>query len=241
MRGYSEKEPALQEIIGESPIFQSVLRQALNAAKSDSAVLISGEAGTGKELIARAIHRMSSRHSQGFVKVDCSRAASAQVQAVLVQQDRLEAARHGTLLLSHVESITRELQPWLLNALQRKQSGRLESASAAIDTRLMVTVTGTGQTLENSWFRESLPADFDLSIIKIPALRDRSTDIPLLVGHFTRKWARLMNKPVNAIAPGTMNLLINHSWSANIRELESIIERAVRSSKSAELQPELPS
>jgi len=243
MRGDPEKEPALQEIIGESPVFQGVLRQALNAAKSDSAVLISGEAGTGKELIARAIHRMSGRHTQGFVKVDCSKAASAQLEAALFGQGRgrIEAARHGTLLLSHVESTTRELQPWLLNALEQKEFGRPGSTSAAIDARLIVTVSDTGQRLEDSWLRESLPPDFDLSIVKIPALRERPTDIPLLAGHFARKWARLMNKPVAVIAPGTMNLLINYSWPANIRELESIIERAVRSSKSADLQLDLPS
>jgi DNA-binding NtrC family response regulator len=243
MPGESD-DPALPEIIGESPVLQSVLRQALSAAKGDSVVLVSGEKRTGKELIARAIHRMGSRRSQSLVKVDCSKLAPAQLEAALFGPDsgRIKAAHRGTLLLSHVESVARELQLRLLSALEQKEHERPAGATATIDTRLMLTVSDTEQRLEDFWLRENLSPDLNLSIIniKIPALRDRRADIPLLAWHFVRKWARLMNKPVEVISDATMNLLMSYSWPANIRELESVIERAVRSSKNADLQPELP-
>ncbi len=240
MSGESEREPALQEVVGESPVFLGVLQQAASATKSDSVVLITGEAGTGKELIARAIHRTGRRHTQSFVKVDCSKLAPAQLEAALFALDRgrIEAARQGTLLLSHVERVTRELQPRLLSALEQKDLKRSEGARVTIEARFIITFSDAKQS--NSWLREKLSPDFNLSVINVPALRDRQADIPLLASHFVRKWSRLMNKPIHIISPANMNLLTSYSWPANIRELESVIERAVRSSNNGDLRLDLP-
>jgi formate hydrogenlyase transcriptional activator len=244
MHGESERETELREIIGESPVFKSVLRQAIEAAKNDSIVLLTGEAGTGKELMARAIHRMGSRRTQSFVKIDCSDVPPAQLEAALFGPDksRLKAANRGTLLLSHVANVSPELYPRLLRALEQKQFEHSRGETAVpIDVRLIATSSDNGQRIEDSWLRKGLSPEFKLSVINIPALRERPGDIPLLAQHFVRKWARLMKKTIDAISPEAMNSLIEYRWPGNIRELEMVIERAVSSSKNADLHPELPS
>jgi DNA-binding NtrC family response regulator len=243
MHGESEGEPELQEIIGESPVLKSVLRQAIEAAKSDSIVLITGEVGTGKELIARAIHRMGSRRTQSFVKIDCTNVPPHQLEAALFGPDRgrFEAANRGTLLISHVENAARELHARLLKVFEQKEFEHPQSEiTVPVDVRLIATSSTNGQRAEDSWLRTGLSPEFKLSVINMPTLRERPSDIPLLASHFVRKWARLMKKPIDAISPDTMNTLIEYRWPANIRELEMVIERAVSSSKNADLHPELP-
>ncbi len=242
MHGESEGGSELQEIIGESPVLKSVLRQAIEAAKSDSIVLITGEVGTGKELIARAIHRMGSRRTQSFVKIDCTNVPPAQLEAAFLGPDRgrLERANLGTLLLSHVENVSQELHPRLLRAFEQNFLEHPQSEmTVPIDARLIATSSPNGQMID-SWFREGLSPEFKLSVINMPALRERASDIPLLASHFVRKWSRLMKKTIDVISPSTMNTLVGYRWPANVRELEMVIERAVGSSKNADLHLELP-
>ena len=151
MHGESEGGSELQEIIGESPVLKSVLRQAIEAAKSDSIVLITGEVGTGKELIARAIHRMGSRRTQSFVKIDCTNVPPAQLEAALLGPDRgrLERANLGTLLLSHVENVSQELHPRLLRAFEQKFLEHPQSEmTVPVDARLIATSSANGQMIE---------------------------------------------------------------------------------------------
>lgn len=244
MQGETERKSVVQEIVGESRALRSALRQAISAAKSDSVVLIIGEPGTGKELMARAIHRMGNRRTQSFAKLDCANVAPAELEAALFGHDwgRIQAANHGTLLLNHIDKVSRELQPRLLRALKLSGSESQRSTpNASIDVRLIATMSAIGKSIEDLWLRKSLPPEFDLTTINVPALRERRSDIPLLARHFVSKWARLMNKSVDVISPGTVKALMNYSWPGNVRELEIVIERAVRSSEKADLQLDLPS
>jgi DNA-binding NtrC family response regulator len=238
-----ETESELHEIVGDGPVLKSLLRQAIDAAKSNSTVLIIGEPGTGKELIARAIHRTGKRRNQGFIQIDCSNITPAQLEAALfgLERGRLEAASHGTLLLKHIENVSRELLTRLLRAVEQSGSDRPRSITAVpVDVRLIATASDLGHSFEDSRLREGLSPEFDLSTIRVPALRERREDIPLLAWHYVRKWARLMNKSVDAISPGTMKSLMNYSWPDNVRELDNVIERSVRSTESTELRFETP-
>jgi formate hydrogenlyase transcriptional activator len=156
-------------------------------------------------------------------------------------KSRLEAANRGTLLLSHVENVSQELHPRLLRAFEQKEFEHPRSEiTVPVDARLIATSSVNGQRAEDSWLRKGLSPEFKLSVINMPALRERPSDIPLLASHFVRKWARLMKKTIDVISPGTMNTLVEYGWPANIRELEMVIERAVSSSKNADLHPEVP-
>lgn len=228
----------LDEFVGESPAAKNLLRQARNAAKNDSLVLITGEKGTGKELIARAIHRMGKRHTQGFIKIDCS-GAPAQLQAALFGHDRsrIEAANQGTLLLEHIENVSPELQSRLLRMFAQREFESPRSMTVAqIDLRFIATMSDIGQGIEDSWLRTGLSPEFNLMSIRVPALRERRSDIPLLAWHFVRKWARWMDKSIDVISPDTMTSLMNYSWPNNVRELDNVIERSVRSTESSELR-----
>jgi DNA-binding NtrC family response regulator len=233
----------INEIVGESSMFKSVLRQAIDAAQREAAVLIVGEAGSGKELIARAIHRLGSRRGQSFIKVDCAVLGSAQLEAVLFEttRGRIEAANHGTFLLKHAESVSQKLQPKLLQVVGQKRLQRSqERTTVVVDTRLIATVTDAGQKIEDLWLYQGLSPQINLSVIRVPPLRERSGDIPLLAEFFLRKWRRRVNKSVNTIPAGTMAALVNYTWPDNIRQLENVIERSVVSAEGHELHFEIP-
>jgi formate hydrogenlyase transcriptional activator len=243
MRSEIEAQYELDEIVGESAVLKSVLWQARIAAKSDSAVLLTGERGTGKELIARAIHRMGNRRRQSFVKVDCSSVPPARLEAVLFGHDRgrLEAANLGTLLLKRVESISEDFEPKFLQVFEQKEFRRPGNpAIIAADARLIATLSDGGHRVEDSWLFRNVSPRLNLAIIRVPALRERRGDIPLLAWYFLRKWARRANKLIDVISPHTMKLLVNYSWPDNVGELDNLIERSVRSSEGPELSSETP-
>jgi DNA-binding NtrC family response regulator len=227
----------LSEIIGESPELKSVLSQAINAAKSDAVVVITGESGTGKELIARAIHHTSSRRLQSFIKLDCSSITPAQLDAALFGPDknRLEAANLGTLLLKRVESVSQDLQSKLLRVLEEKKFEIPRGTTVPINARLITTMSDIGQKAEDSWLCTTLSSKLSPCIIRVPALRERQSDIPLLAWYFVKMWTRRMNKSIDVISPETMKSFVNYSWPDNVRELDNFIERSVRSTKDAEL------
>ncbi len=237
------KEAEIVEMVGESPAFKRVLRQAINVAKSEDAVLIFGESGTGKELMARAIHRMGSRRSRSFVKLDCSRVDPTLLEMDLFGSDRsrLEAANQGTLLLKHIEAVPPLLQPKVSRAIERQEFGRPGGTTTAqIDVRFVTTLSDIGLTFQDFWICKNHPPQSGLAILRIPPLRERKSDIPLLAWHFSKRWAQRMNKSINAIPSPAMESLVNYRWSNNVRELEMVIERAVRSAEGPELQTELP-
>jgi formate hydrogenlyase transcriptional activator len=231
------------EIIGESSMLKSVLRQTIDAAKTEAPVLIVGESGSGKELIARAIHRLGSRRLQSFIKVDCTIVGPAQLEAVLLQNDggRIEGANHGTFLLKRAESVSQNLQAKLLQVFGQKElQSSQERTTLLVDIRLIATVTDTGQKIEETWLYKGLAPHVNPSVIRVPALRERPSDIPLLATFFVSKWARRAKKSVDSIPTDTMSALANYSWPDNVRELESLIAQSVVSIEGHELHLEIP-
>lgn len=231
-----------EEIIGESPALKRVLRQVETVAPTDATVLILGETGTGKELIARAIHNLSSRRERPLVKLNCAAIPSGLLESELFGHEkgaftgaisqkigRLELAHQGTLFLDEVGDIPLELQPKLLRALQEKEFERLGSnRTIPVDARLIAaTNRDLAQMVEHRQFRGDLYYRLRVFPIHLAALRDRASDIPILVHHFVEKHARRMNKRIETIPPEVMQALERWRWPGNIRELENLIERAV--------------
>jgi formate hydrogenlyase transcriptional activator len=230
------------EIIGESIALKSVLKQVETVAPMDATVLILGETGTGKELIARAIHKNSRRTDRTFVKLNCAAIPSGLLEselfghekgaftgAVMQKIGRLELAHQGTLFLDEVGDIPLELQPKLLRALQEKEFERLGSTKTiSVDVRL---VAATNRDLEKMMadkeFRSDLYYRLKVFPIKIPALRERREDIPFLVRYFVHMHARRMDKRIETIPADVMEALVEWRWPGNVRELENFIERAV--------------
>jgi formate hydrogenlyase transcriptional activator len=211
-------------------------------APTDSAVLIQGETGTGKELIARAIHNLSPRRDHTFVKVNCAAIPAGLLEselfghergaftgAIAQRTGRFELAHRGTIFLDEVGDIPLELQPKLLRVLQEQEFERLGSArSIRVDVRL---VAATNRNLEEMvaarTFRSDLYYRLRVFPLTMPALRERQDDIPTLVRYFVQKYARRMNRAIETIPSETLDLLVRYSWPGNIRELENLIERAV--------------
>jgi formate hydrogenlyase transcriptional activator len=231
-----------EEIIGESPALKRVLRQVEIVAPTDATVLILGETGTGKELIARAIHNLSSRRERSFVKLNCAAIPSGLLESELFGHEkgaftgaisqkigRLELAHQGTLFLDEVGDIPLELQPKLLRALQEKEFERLGSTrTIAVDVRLIAaTNRDLAQMVTDRQFRGDLYYRLRVFPIHLAALRDRASDIPILVYHFVENHARRMNKRIETIPTEVMQALEDWRWPGNIRELENFIERAV--------------
>jgi formate hydrogenlyase transcriptional activator len=231
-----------EEIIGESPALQRVLSNTRTVAPSDASVLILGETGTGKELIARAIHRISLRKEESFIKVNCAAIPTGLLESELFGHEkgaftsavsqkigRLELAHKGTIFLDEVGEIPLELQPKLLRVLQDHEFERLGGTrTIRVDVRL---ISATNRDLEKSvaekQFRSDLFYRLNVFPVRLPALRERRDDIPLLVRYFVQMYARRMNKPIEQIPTDTMNALINWEWPGNVRELENFIERSV--------------
>ena len=240
-----------EEIIGESPALKKVLEQIQTVAPTDSTILILGETGTGKELIARAIHNLSARRDRTLVKINCAAIPTGLLESELFGHEkgaftgaigqrvgRFELAHRGTLFLDEVGDIPLELQPKLLRVLQEQEFERLGSARTIhVDVRLVAaTNTDLTEKVEEKQFRQDLYYRLNVFPITIPPLRDRKEDIPLLVRYFAQKYARRMKKPIDTIPTKAMSALTEYYWPGNVRELENFIERAVILSRGADLE-----
>jgi formate hydrogenlyase transcriptional activator len=231
-----------EEIIGTSKALQRVLKLVETVAPTDSTVLIYGETGTGKELIARAIHNLSSRRANTFVRLNCAALPTGLLESELFGHEkgaftgaiaqrigRLELAHGGTLFLDEIGEIPLELQPKLLRVLQEREFERLGSTrTLRTDARLIAaTNRELAAMVEQQKFRPDLFFRLNVFPIQLPPLRERSEDIPLLVRHFVNEFARRMNKIIETVPSETMKALCQYSWPGNIRELQNVIERAV--------------
>ncbi len=238
-------------IIGRSPAIKEVLKQVAIVAPTDATVLLHGETGTGKELIASAIHNLSSRRRHPFVRVNCAAIPSGLLEselfghergaftgALMQKKGRFEIADHGTLFLDEIGDISLELQPKLLRAVQEQEFERLGSAkTVAVDVRIIAaTHRDLSAMIQEEKFREDLFYRFNVFPIEIPPLRERREDIPLLVNYFVSKFSRRMARQMSYIPEATMEALTNNAWRGNVRELANFIERAVILSRGEELQ-----
>ena len=237
-----DTELGFGEIIGRSRPLQDLMGRVAKVAPSDATVLLLGETGTGKELVARAIHRMSNRKDNSFVKVNCAAIPSGLLEselfghekgaftgAVAKKVGRLELADHGTLFLDEIGEISMDLQPKLLRVLQDQEFERLGGTQTLkVNFRL---VAATNRDLRNSVsqreFRNDLYYRLNVFPLRTPPLRERREDIPLLIEHFVRKYATRMNKSILSIPAKTMEILMQWTWPGNIRELENFVERSV--------------
>jgi formate hydrogenlyase transcriptional activator len=235
-------EMHFDEIVGDSPLLRAVLKQVETVAPTDSTVLIQGETGTGKELIARAIHNLSHRREHTFVKVNCAaipiglleselfgHERGAFTGAIAQKSGRFELAHRGTLFLDEVGDIPIELQPKLLHVLQEKAFERLGSTRTIhVDVRVVAaTNRDLAEMVAERTFRSDLYYRLRVFPLVVPPLRERQDDIPTLVRYFAQKYARRMNRTVETIPSETLDSLVRYSWPGNIRELENLIERAV--------------
>jgi formate hydrogenlyase transcriptional activator len=229
-------------IVGESPSLKAALQLVYVVAPTDSTVLIQGETGTGKELIARAIHDLSARHERAFVKVNCAAIPLGLIESELFGHEkgaftgaisqkigRFELANKGTLFLDEVGDIPLELQAKLLRVLQEQEFERLGSnRTHKVDVRLIAaTHRDLPNMVKQSTFREDLYYRLKVFPVRVPPLRQRSDDIPRLVRHFTEFYSRRMNKQIDEIPSVTMDALVQYPWPGNVRELQNFIERAV--------------
>jgi formate hydrogenlyase transcriptional activator len=229
-------------IVGQSAALREVLQQVEMVAGTDSTVLLLGETGTGKELIARAIHDRSQRKSRTLVKVNCAAIPGGLLESELFGHERgaftgaitqkigrFELADQGSLFLDEIGDIPLELQPKLLRVLQEREFERLGSTmTRKVNVRVVAaTHRSLEEMIEEKEFRSDLYYRLNVFPIYIPPLRDRPEDIPFLVSHFVHEFARRMNKTVAAISPQTMDALTQYSWPGNIRELQNVIERSV--------------
>jgi len=229
-------------IVGRSPALREVLNLVDMVAPSDSTVLLLGETGTGKELLARAIHDRSRRRERSFVRLNCAAIPTGLLESELFGHERgaftgaiaqkvgrLEMADKGSLFLDEIGDIRLELQPKLLRVLQEQEFERLGSTrTKKVDVRV---VAATNRDLEEmigqKQFRSDLYYRLNVFPISIPSLRERPEDIPLLVQYFARQFARRMNKSIEGISIETMDALSRYTWPGNIRELQNVIERAM--------------
>ncbi|QOY91707.1 sigma 54-interacting transcriptional regulator [Paludibaculum fermentans] len=242
LRREIDETAMFEEIIGKSEVLRSVLKQIEAIAPTDSTVLIHGETGTGKELIARAIHNLSPRRPNAFAKLNCASIPTGLMESELFGHEkgaftgaiaqrvgRFELANHGTIFLDEVGEIPLELQPKLLRVLQEREFERLGSSRTLhTDVRLIAaTNRDLAAMVEEQKFRSDLYYRLNVIPIRVPALRERPEDVPLLVRHFAELFSRRMNKPIRKIPAATMDALVRYQWPGNVRELQNIIERAV--------------
>lgn len=231
-----------KQIVGKSAELRRVLKLVETVAPTESTVLIDGETGTGKELIARAIHDLSSRQSRTFVRLNCAAIPTGLLESELFGHEkgaftgaftqrigRLELANNGTLFLDEIGDLPPELQPKLLRALQEREFERLGSTRTISTNVRLIAATNRklSAMVEEGKFRSDLFFRLNVFPINLPALRERREDIPLLVRHFAEDFARRMNKTIETISPARMEALQRYSWPGNVRELQNVIERAV--------------
>ena len=240
-----------EEVVGESAALKRALQDVETVAPLDATVLIYGETGTGKELIARAIHNLSPRRDRTLVKVNCAAIPTGLLESELFGHEkgaftgaisqklgRLELAHQGTLFLDEVGDIPLELQPKLLRALQEQEFERLGSTrTVRVDVRLVAaTHRDLAQMVADGRFRSDLYYRLNVFPVLLPPLRERSEDIPMLARHFTQRFARRMGRQIEAIPTKIMEALVRYPWPGNIRELQNVIERAVILSPGPALQ-----
>jgi formate hydrogenlyase transcriptional activator len=235
-----------EDIVGNSQALNRVLKEVETVAPADSTVLIYGETGTGKELIARAVHNLSSRKSNAFVKLNCAAIPTGLLESELFGHEkgaftgaisqrvgRFEVAHRGTIFLDEIGEIPLELQPKLLRFLQEREFERLGSSrTLRTDARLIAATNRDLKTMvEEQKFRSDLYYRLNVFPIRVPALHERKEDIPLLVRHFVQQFSRRNNRAITTIRSQTMEALVRYRWPGNIRELQNVIERAVIISK----------
>ena len=231
-----------EEIIGRSKALDRVLREIQTVAPTDSTVLISGETGSGKELVARAIHQLSTRRDHAFVKLNCAAIPTGLLESELFGHEkgaftgainqrigRFELASRGTVFLDEVGEIPLELQPKLLRVLQEREFERLGSTRTLRTEARLIAATNRdlAALADEQKFRQDLFYRLNVFPITVPPLRERREDIPMLVRHFAQQFARRMKKNVENISTETMEALTRYDWPGNIRELQNLIERAV--------------
>jgi formate hydrogenlyase transcriptional activator len=244
-------EYSFAEIVGHSDTLKRTLKAVETVAPTDSVVLILGETGTGKELIARAIHNLSARRERTLVKLNCAAIPSGLLESELFGHEkgaftgaverrtgRFEVAHKGTLFLDEVGDIPLELQPKLLRVLQEQEFERLGSSrTVRTDVRVIAaTNRDLAQMVADNQFRADLYYRLNVFPVRIPPLRERPEDIPLLVAYFVQHHARRLNKRIESIPTEAMNALQRHTWAGNVRELENFIERAVIITRGSHLQ-----
>jgi formate hydrogenlyase transcriptional activator len=235
-------ELKFEEIVGRSEALRSVLEQIETVAPTDATVLIYGETGSGKELIARAVHNLSARQSGAFVKLNCAAIPTGLLESELFGHEkgaftgaisqrigRFELANRGTMFLDEIGEVPLELQPKLLRVLQEREFERLGSSRMLrTDARLIAATNRDLEVLVNEQkFRPDLYYRLNVFPVRVPSLRERPEDIPLLVRHFVQQFSRQMGKVIDAIPADTMSTLVRYAWPGNIRELQNVIERAV--------------
>jgi formate hydrogenlyase transcriptional activator len=235
-------EQLFEDIIGTSTALRRVLHEVETVAPTDSTVLILGETGSGKELIARAIHQLSARRDQAFVRLNCAAIPTGLLEselfghekgaftgAIVQRIGRFELANRGTVFLDEIGEIPLELQPKLLRVLQEREFERLGSArTLRTDARLIAaTNRDLAALVDEQKFRQDLFYRLNVFPIRVPPLRERREDIPVLVRHFAQQFSRRMKKRIDTISADTMDVLVAYDWPGNIRELQNLIERAV--------------
>jgi len=248
-------ERKFEQVIGNSPALESVLEQVERVAPTDSTVLIQGETGTGKELIAHAIHNLSSRCGRPFIRLNCAaipldlleselfgHEKGAFTGAIAQKIGRFELADKGTLFLDEVGDIPPALQPKLLRVLQEQEFERLGSTRThQVDVRLVAATNRNLMEMANRGeFRSDLYYRLNVFPVLLPPLRDRREDIPALVAHFVGIYGHRMSRQIEHIPPTTMSALTSYQWPGNIRELQNLIERAVILSNDGVLPNPLP-
>ncbi len=247
-------EQDFEDIVGASAVLRYVLQQVETVAPTDSTVLIEGETGTGKELIARAIHDRSSRRERTFVKINCAAIPMGLLESELFGHEkgaftgaiarkigRFELAHQGTLFLDEIGDIPLELQPKLLRVLQEQEFERLGgNATQKVDVRVIAATNHSLTAMvSESKFRSDLFYRLNVFPIHLPPLRERPEDVPLLARYFTSKYSRRMNRNVQRIPHETLESMTHYAWPGNVRELQNFIERAVILSNGIDLQPPL--
>jgi formate hydrogenlyase transcriptional activator len=240
-----------EEIIGSSSVLKRVLQNVETVATTDSTVLIYGETGTGKELIARAIHNLSDRRERTLVKVNCAAIPTGLLESELFGHEkgaftgaidrrigRFELAHQGTIFLDEVEDIPLDLQSKLLRVLQEQEFERLGSSrTLRVDVRVVAaTNANLEQMVEEKKFRSDLYYRLNVFPINVPPLRERPEDIPLLVHFFANKFAQQMKRRIESVPKETMAALVNYHWPGNIRELQNLVERGVILSRGPSLE-----
>jgi formate hydrogenlyase transcriptional activator len=237
-----ERSVVSDEIVGESPLLKSVLQEVSLVAPTDATVLILGETGTGKELIARAIHKRSSRSRRPFIRVNCAAIPASLIASELFGHERgaftgalqrrlgrFEAAHGGTIFLDEIGELPMETQITLLRVIQEREFERVGSSqSISVDVRIIAATNRDLKAAVNAgMFRQDLFYRLNVFPVRVPALRERSGDIPLLVEHLVARYAATSGKTFSTIKMNTIETLQAYDWPGNIRELQNVIERAV--------------